>query len=81
MSSSASIEELPDGWKTEYNKDGAIVYFNLHTGTRHLSHPLSNDNLPPGWEIATSKNTRKTFYVNHKTGLTQFSHPLLPKEK
>ena len=37
-----------------------------------------NEVLPPGWEVARSRSTGDTYYVNSVTGFSTFDRPTTP---
>lgn len=84
----ATIDEksMPLGWETATTKDGRVYYVDHSTGTTTWDRPspapeaqralLTDEELPPGWEIRYCEDNGRKYYINHTQRYTSWVPPL-----
>ena len=68
---------LPAGWEYCIAKSGNMFYYNMHYKRAQWEKPNESDKLtvPEGFEEKRSTNCRNVYYVDSKTGKTQWTYP------
>jgi hypothetical protein len=68
---------LPAGWECCIAKSGNMFYYNMHYERAQWEKPNESDKLtvPEGFEEKRSTNCRNVYYVDSKTGKTQWTYP------
>lgn len=67
------LPKLPQGWiRVPSRQSSEIYYVNLSTGEATFDSPLD---LPPGWEVVTSKSTGKQYFWHAELQISQFERP------
>ena len=68
---------LPAGWEYCISKSGKMFYYNMHYERAQWEKPTEYDKLkvPEGFKEIRSTKCKNVYYMNSKTGKTQWTYP------